>query len=100
LDGRDWIDAEGNVVAQYRESEADRHSALLVQASWLAKVLRKQSWSLVIGWLGEKQLFGGGRLSPSLIGAWTEMNGVASFDGAKWRFPKPRFDKREVGDQG
>lgn len=98
-DGRKWTDEKGNLVAQYRESDVDRHSALLIQGLWLTKVLQEEGWSLVVGWLGEKQLFGGGRFSPSLIGSWTEMNGVASFDGVKWQFPKPRFNKREVARQ-
>jgi len=75
---RNWRDTKGAVVAQHR-SRTGEHNALLVRESWLKAALRKGGWGLVIGWLGEKMLLSGS-LSPGLIGEWTELNGVGSFD--------------------
>ena len=75
---RTWRDRKGAVVAQYR-SRRGEHTALLVKESWLKAALQKGGWGLVIGWLGEKMLLSGS-LGPGLIGNWTEMNGVGSFD--------------------
>ena len=90
---RDWTDPSGELVAQYRESAGDRRSALLVRGNWLAGVLKEQGWSLIVGWLGEKQLFGA-RPSGGLLGGWTEINGVALFDRGKWTFGDRRLDVR------
>jgi hypothetical protein len=75
---RTWRDPTGVVVAQHR-SGRNRHSALLVSESWLKRQLNNGGLGLVIGWLGEKMLLSDGP-TPGLIGEWTEMNGVASFD--------------------
>jgi len=79
---REWETQDRHVVAQYRESPG--HSALLVDETWLAGILREKGWALVLGWLGEKHLIGGG-WSPRLVGGWTEINGTASFADGKWR---------------
>ncbi len=75
---RAWRDSREIVVAQHL-SCGSKHDALLVRESWLKTVLKKGGWSLVIGWLGEKMLFSG-NLSPGLVGEWTEMNGVGTFE--------------------
>lgn len=75
---RTWRDPKGVVVAQHRSRSGERN-ALMVRESWLKDALKQGGWGLVVGWLGEKMLLPGG-LSPGLIGKWTEMNGVASFD--------------------
>lgn len=84
---REWETPSGQVVAKYRE--APGHSALVVDEAWLADVLRKDGRGLVVGWLGEKHLVGGG-WSPSLVGGWTEINGTASFVNGKWKFGAQR----------
>jgi hypothetical protein len=87
----EWADAEDRVVAYHRANEA--HSNLLVDERWLAEVLEKNGWSLIVGWLGEKQLFSSSRFSPELVGEWTEFNGVAVFEAGEWRFHGPRLDR-------
>lgn len=88
----EWMTQEGTVVAGHRRSGS--HSNLLVDESWLTAVLTESGWSLIVGLLGEKQLFSGGRFSPELVGSWTEMNGVAVLDEGHWTFHGPRFDER------
>lgn len=92
--GGEWLTPSGIVAAQYKESAEERHSALLVREAWLADQLNEEDWSLVVGWLGEKQLFTSG-FSPDLIGSWTEINATAAFDGKKWMYRPPRFDVRK-----
>lgn len=92
---RSWVDKKGSVVAQYREAQEERHSLVLVRESWLGKLLRDNDWHLLVGWLGEKTHFSRDWISAKVIGgSWTEMNGVASFDGKTWTFAKPRFEQR------
>ncbi len=92
---RSWTDEKGSVVAQYREAQKDRHSVVLVRESWLGKLLKANGWRLVVGWVGEKTLFSSDRFSPKIVGEfWTEINGVASFDGKTWAFGEPRFEQR------
>lgn len=91
---RSWVDHNGSVVAQYREAREERHSLLLVRESWLRKVLRANDCHLVVGWLGEKMLFSRDWMSPKIVGeSWTEINGLASFDGETWDFIGPRFEQ-------
>jgi hypothetical protein len=83
------------VVAQYREAQEERHSLVLVRESWLRKLLKNNGWHLVVGWLGEKTLFSRDWISPKIVGgSWTEINGLASFDGDAWNFIGPRFERR------
>jgi hypothetical protein len=89
-----WFDASGTAVAEYNESAGERHSALLVREDWLAAQLEAGNWALVVGWLGEKQLFTNS-VHPDLIGSWTEINGTASFDGKRWVYGRPRFEFHE-----
>jgi hypothetical protein len=89
-----WLDPSGKAVAEYNESAGERHSALLVREDWLSDQLQAGGWALVVGWLGEKQLFANG-FHPELLGSWTEINGTASFDGKKWSYGKPRFEFHE-----
>lgn len=91
---REWIDATGKVAVQYVESAGDRRSALLVRGDWLASVLEDRDWSLVIGWLGEKQLFGAGD-HTDLLGGWSEINGVATLDRSDWTFGDRRIEIRQ-----
>lgn len=90
---RQWTDSSGATAAEYRESEGDRRSALLVRSDWLAGVLKEQGWTLVVGWLGEKQLFGAG-LRGGLLGGWSEINGVAMFDRGRWTYGDRRIEVR------
>lgn len=91
---RNWLDHKGSVVAQYREAQEERHSLVLVRESWLRKLLKSNGWHLVIGWLGEKTLFSRDWISPKIVGgSWTEINGLASFDGDAWNFIDPRFEQ-------
>ena len=55
-----WVDGEDLVVARHLRSQS--HSALAVDENWLTGVLGANGWSLIVGWLGEKQLFGGHRI--------------------------------------
>jgi hypothetical protein len=64
-----------------------------VKERWLAAQLEAGDWSLVVGRLGEKQLFTSG-FASDLIGSWTVVNGVASFDGKRWRFRDPVYEER------
>ncbi len=92
---QNWVDHKGSVVAQYREAKEERHSLVLVRESWLRKLLKANGWHLVVGWLGEKTLFSRDWISPRIIGgSWTEINGLASFDGETWSFIGPRFEQR------
>ncbi|HEX5929530.1 MAG TPA: hypothetical protein VFY48_09060 [Solirubrobacterales bacterium] len=90
---REWLDPAGQLVAQFRESHGERHSALVVKEQWLAAQLEAGGWSLVVGRLGEKQLFTSG-FHSDLIASWTVINGVASFDGKRWRFRDPVYEER------
>jgi hypothetical protein len=92
---RQWSDADGNVVAQYRESEGDRRSALLVRRDWLERTLKNRGWSLVLGRLGEKQLISGG-FSPGLVGGWSEINGLAKYHEGGWTFDKDRIEVKHA----
>ena len=88
---RKWLDEDGNLAAQFvRTVGPNSHSALMVPEKWLAEALDACDCSLVVGWLGEKQLFGGG-WNPHLRGDWTEINGVATFAGSRWRFGERRL---------
>ena len=87
---RAWTDATGNTVAQHRESEGERRSVLVVRADWLGQVLTDRDWSLVLGWLGEKQLIGTG-FHGGLLGGWSEINGVAMFHRGQWTFGPRRI---------
>lgn len=92
---RAWVDDKGSVVAQYREAQEERHSLLLVRESWLRKLLKANGWHLLIGWLGEKTLFSRDWVSPKIVGgSWTEINGLAAFDGDNWNLIGPRFEQR------
>lgn len=86
-----WIDGEGALAAAYHSCSP--HSNLLVDEEWLARVLNANGWSLIVGWLGEKQLFAGNHFSPELVGTWTEFNGVALFEDGGWAFHGPRFEE-------
>ena len=87
---QEWETHDQQVVAQYRETSG--HSALLVDETWLAGILQEKGWALVLGWLGEKQLVGGG-WSPRLVGGWTEINGTASFASRQWHFGEQRRER-------
>jgi hypothetical protein len=92
---REWETEDRRAVAQYRESLG--HSALLVDETWLADILRAKGWGLILGWLGEKQLIGGG-WSPRLVGGWTQINGTASLLNGKWKFGPRRVEHNSVVD--
>jgi hypothetical protein len=90
---RAWLTPGGEVAAQYRQMEDRgwRHSALLVEEGWLRSRLEQGGWALVVGWLGEKQLFDRDLMAGGLIGSWTEINGIASLAGRGWRFGDRRL---------
>ena len=87
---REWRTPDGVAVARYFEGNG--HTALLVREGWLKRTLRKTGHSIVFGWLGEKQLIapppGHGR-----VGDWTEINGIASLDGNRWKFGERRLER-------
>ena len=86
---REWCRPDGTSVAQYREG--DGHSALLVREDWLKRTLRKTGHSIVLGWLGEKQL-----LTPRLdfFYDWTQIDAIASLAGTQWTFGERRLKRR------
>jgi hypothetical protein len=90
---REWYGPTGMLIAQYHETQRDRHSALLVRESWLKRVLKQNGWSLVVGWLGEKQLFEAG-WHGGLVGKWSEINGVGLLADSKWIFGNRRIELR------
>ena len=85
---REWRTPNGVSVAQYFEEGG--HMALLVREDWLKQTLRKTGHSMVFVWLGEKQLIGE---SPHYDsgGSWTEIDGIASLVGGRWKFGKRRL---------
>lgn len=85
---REWRTPNGVSVAQYFEEGG--HVALLVREDWLKQTLRKTGHSMVFVWLGEKQLIGE---SPHYDsgGSWTEIDGIASLVGGRWKFGKRRL---------
>jgi len=91
---RTWRSPEGVIVAQYRQTDelGQRHSALLVNEKWLRSQLDQGDWDLVVGWLGEKQLFDRDFAAGGLVGSWTEINGVASLGHEAWHFGNRRLD--------
>jgi hypothetical protein len=91
---RAWRSLEGEIVAQYREADelGQRHSVLLVREKWLHSQLDQGGWELVVGWLGEKQLFDRDLVAGGLVGSWTEINGVASLGDEAWQFGDRRLD--------
>lgn len=91
---REWTDESGTTVAQFRERDGERQSVLLARATWLERVLREQECALVLGWLGEKQLFGAG-LNGGLLGGWTEFNAVGMFRNGKWTLDAQRLNVRQ-----
>jgi hypothetical protein len=97
IEAREWTDAQGEVVAQLRESTR-RASALLVRRDWLERTLNKAGWSLVLGRLGEKQLIEGG-FAPRIAGrTWTEIDGLISFHAGQWRFTEDRFAVKHTAE--
>ena len=88
---REWRAPNGLSVARYFERGA--HMSLLVREDWLKRTLRKTSYSMVFGWLGEKRL-----LAPypgrRPVGDWTDINGVASLAGNQWKFGERRLERR------
>jgi hypothetical protein len=77
-----------------RHFSAQGHSAVLVTESWLKRALAQSGCSLVVGWLGEKNLFERGWDGGRVGGGWTEINAVGFFDGKKWRFEPRRTEFR------
>ena len=88
---REWRSLNGVSVAQCLE--ADGHVALLVREDWLKRTLRKIGYAMVIGWQGEKQIIGA---SPGngLGFGWTEIDGIASLVGGRWKFGDRRLRPR------
>jgi hypothetical protein len=86
---RDWYDASGKAVARYVTIE-DTHSALLVDERWLRSLLRANGCALVVGWLGEKQLFDTDT-NYGLVGDWIEMNGIAQLTASGWTLQPARL---------
>lgn len=89
-----WATAEGETVAQHRESAGTSNSALLVKEDWLSSLLVANDWSLVAIWIGEKQLAAGG-IEGGLVGDWTLIDGVAAYSNGEWNFGKRRLEVRE-----
>ena len=87
---REWRTPDGVSVARYFEGNG--HMALLVHERWLKQTLQKSGYSMVFGWLGEKQLIAP-RSVYGLIGDWTEINGIASLGGGSWTFGERRLKR-------
>jgi hypothetical protein len=96
---REWTDESDTKVAQHVESDGDRRIVLLVRADWLSAVIDGRDWSLVVGWLGEKQLLGVG-IGGGLLGGWSEINGVAMLHRGKWTFGPRRVEVRHPAQRG
>jgi hypothetical protein len=90
---RCWLNAQRDIVAQYRESRGDRRAALLVCEQWLDQALATLRSTLVVGYAGEKHLYGG-RWHPEIIGQWTQLDAVAVRRRGKWRIGKRREQRR------
>lgn len=86
---RQWRDSTGLVQARHVANEAGQR-ALLERETWLAATLKRGKWALVVGWLGEKQLFESD-ITGGLMGNWTEMNGIAYFTRNRWKLEPPRL---------
>ena len=95
---REWRDPAGVTVAQFVETRD--HNVLLVREDWLKRTLRRAGLNVIFGWLGEKQLLekDGDRIGIEVVGGWTEINGVASLDGRRWRFGQRRLETRSVSN--
>ena len=93
---REWCDSSGAPVAQF--VEANGQSVLLVREDWLRRTLRKVNLAMVVGWLGEKRLYDTGAAygEVEVVGSWTEINAIASFEGQRWRFGQRRLETRAV----
>lgn len=93
---REWCDSANTTVAWFVES--DDHSVLLVREDWLKRTLRKVGLVIVFGWLGEKRFIEKDSIPflANMIGRWTEINSVATFDGRRWAFGQRRLDTRSV----
>lgn len=89
---RSWQNRKGSVVAQHRSGPNDHH-ALLVRESWLKKALVSGGWGLVLGRLGEKTLFTRG-ISPDILGDWTVLSDLATFDRRGVRMVESRVISR------
>ena len=81
-------------VAQFVES--DDHRVLLVRENWLKRTLRKADLDVIFGWLGKKWLLekDEARFEIEIVGGWTEISAVASFDRYRWRFGRRRLETR------
>lgn len=84
---RCWEDRLGSVVVQHVATEG--HEMLLADTAWLHRVLEQEGWELVLGLLGERQLFRTG-LRSELVRGWTELNGAATYEGGAWRIGSVR----------
>ncbi len=93
---REWCDSASTTVARFVES--DDHSVLLVRDDWLKRTLRKVGLVIVFGWLGEKRFIEMDSIPilANMIGRWTEINSVATFDGRRWSFGRRRLETRSV----
>ena len=81
---REWMNGEGVTMAQF--VKCNDHYVLLVRENWLKQTLHKADLDVIFGWLGEKRL-----LAKGIVGDWTEINAIASFDRHQWRFGQPRL---------
>jgi hypothetical protein len=86
---RRWLSAEGDTVAEYRESRGDRRAALLVRQDWLDDTLVTLKSALVVGYTGEKHLFEG-RWHPEIIGHSTQLDAVSVLQSGEWRIGQRR----------
>lgn len=93
---RAWRDSSATIVARYMEAKGDGHGVLLVREQWLDKLLRKQGWALVLGWLGEKQILGTS-VDYSSYGGFSVINGVASFRRGHWTLGHTRVNHEGAG---
>ena len=88
---RSWSDSTGRVVAQHRETEL--HAVLLVDEDWLGDVLAKNGWGLVLGLLGERRLMLN-KLTPGVVGGWTEMNALARIRNKRTQVGRMRRERK------
>lgn len=63
-----WVDESGQVIAQARHVQGDRHNELLIDAAWLDQWLSDHDMALVWLELTGKDVYGGLRLSRSTPG--------------------------------
>jgi hypothetical protein len=81
-----WVDAQGRLVAQHRETDEGFHRdrVLMFSEAALAEVLRSRELVLAVGLFSERRVFDRKETSiPEVLG-WVDYVGHMLFDGENW----------------